>query len=173
MQLKYLNLDGKIIFSDYKMNDVLGKISDERFCRMSANYEKEQKELLAAVEHDEQAVRKAEQEKIDLKVFLEAIRECTDLKELTPTIVNTLIKRIEVHNSEKGEDGLKHVPIDISFTAVGIINIPTEKELIAAMGEMRENPLKSANLNSTLERQTRNPGHNILPTISAIISMKI
>ena len=85
---------------------------------MSANYEKEQKELLAAVEHDEQAVRKAEQEKIDLKVFLEAIRECTDLKELTPTIVNTLIKRIEVHNSEKGEDGLKHVPIDISFTAV-------------------------------------------------------
>lgn len=55
-----------------------------------------------------------------------------------------MIKRIEVHNSEKGEDGLKHVPIDISFTAVGIINIPTEKELIAAMEEMRENPLKSA-----------------------------
>lgn len=53
-------------------------------------------------------------------------------------------QRIEVHNSEKGEDGLKHVPIDISFTAVGIINIPTEKELIAAMEEMRENPLKSA-----------------------------
>lgn len=26
-------------------------------------------QLLAAVEHDEQAVRKAEQEKIDLKVF--------------------------------------------------------------------------------------------------------
>ena len=71
------------------------------------------------------------------RFLLEAIRECTDLKELTPTIVNTLIKRIEVHNSEKGEDGLKHVPIDISFTAVGIINIPTEKELIAAMEEMR------------------------------------
>ena len=137
-----------IFFVNDKWNapfrNVLGKISDERFCRMSANYEKEQKELLAAVEHDEQSVRKAEQEKIDLKVFLEAIRECTDLKELTPTIVNTLIKRIEVHNSEKGEDGLKHVPVDISFTAVGIINIPTEKELIAAMEEMRENPLKSA-----------------------------
>ena len=56
----------------------------------------------------------------------------------------TLIERIEVHNSEKGKDGLKHVPIDISFTAVGIINIPTEKELIAAMEEMRENLLKSA-----------------------------
>ncbi len=139
-RIKELDMLIERIYED----NVLGKISDERFCRMSANYENEQKELLAAVEHDEQAVRKAEQEKIDLKVFLEAIRECTDLKELTPTIVNTLIKRIEVHNSEKGEDGLKHVPIDISFTAVGIINIPTEKELIAAMEEMRENPLKSA-----------------------------
>ena len=150
-RIKELDMLIERIYED----NVLGKISDERFCRMSANYEKEQKELLAAVgggqelygsrvEHDEQAVRKAEQEKIDLKVFLDAIRECTDLKELTPTIVNTLIKRIEVHNSEKGEDGLKHVPIDISFTAVGIINIPTEKELIAAMEEMRENPLKSA-----------------------------
>lgn len=139
-RIKELDMLIERIYED----NVLGKISDERFCRMSANYEKEQKELLAAVEHDEQAVRKAEQEKIDLRVFLEAIRECTDLKELTPTIVNTLIKRIEVHNSKKGEDGLKHIPIDIYFTAVGIINIPTEKELISAMEEMREKPLKTA-----------------------------
>ena len=69
--------------------------------------------------------------KINLNIFLEAIRECTDLKELTPTLVNTLIKRIDVHNSTKDEHGHKHVPIDIYFTAVGIINIPTEEELIA------------------------------------------
>jgi hypothetical protein len=55
-----------------------------------------------------------------------------------------LIKRIDVHNSTKDEHGHKHVPIDIYFTAVGIINIPTEEELIAAMEEMREKPLKSA-----------------------------
>ena len=133
-----------ITLGKVQRHNVLGKISDERFYRMSANYEQEQKELLAAVEHDEQKVRKAEQEKVDLKVFLEAIRECTDLKELTPTIVNTLIKRIDVHNSEKDEYGVKHVPIDISFTAVGIINIPTEKELLAAMEEIREKPLKTA-----------------------------
>ena len=133
----------KLIERIYEDN-VLGKISDDRFYRMSANFEKEQKELLAAVEQDEQKVRDAEQEKINLNIFLEAIRECTDLKELSPTLVNTLIKRIDVHNSTKDEDGHKHVPIDIYFTAVGIINIPTEEELIAAMEEMREKPLKSA-----------------------------
>ena len=123
---------------------MLGKISDERFLRMSANYEREQKELLATVESDEQTVKKAEQEKVDLKVFLDTIRQCTDLKELTPTIVNTLIKRIDVHNGVKDDNGVKHVPIDISFTAVGIINVPTEKELITAMEKMREKPLKTA-----------------------------
>ena len=125
-------------------DNVLGKILDERFLRMSANYESEQKELLATVESDEQTVKKAEQEKVDLKVFLDTIRKCTDLKELTPTIVNTLIKRIDVHNSVKDDNGVKHVPIDISFTAVGIINVPTEKELITAMEKMREKLLKTA-----------------------------
>ena len=59
-----------------------------------------------------------------------------------PTITSRFI--VEVHNSTKDEHGHKHVPIDIYFTAVGIINIPTEEELIAAMEEMREKPLKSA-----------------------------
>ena len=49
-----------------------------------------------------------------------------------------------MHNSMKDDNGVKHVPIDISFTAVGIINVPTEKELITAMEKMREKPLKTA-----------------------------
>ena len=133
----------KLIEGLYEYN-LLGKVSDERFYRMSANYEKEQKELLAAVENDKQAIKTAEQEKIDLDAFLKAIRGCTELKELTPTLVNTLIKRIDVHNSIKGDDGLKHVPVDISFTAAGIINIPTEQEILETIQEMRENPLKTA-----------------------------
>ncbi len=46
----------KLIERIYEDN-VLGKISDERFYRMSASYEKEQKELLATIEHDEQTIK--------------------------------------------------------------------------------------------------------------------
>ena len=111
---------------------------------MSADYEKEQKELLAAVEIDEQTVRDMEQERIDLKQFLKAMRECTDIKELTPTLVNTLIKRIEVHNSTVDENGVKHVPVDIHFTAVGIINVPDTEEILQIMEEIRTKPLRIA-----------------------------
>ena len=126
------------IYSD----NVIGKISDERFAIMSANFEVEQKELRENLSIHEQSIIDAETEKVDMKRFLETIRECTDLKELTPAIVNTLIKRIEVHNSIV-VDEVKRVPIDIHFTAVGLISLPDEKELLELIEEIKVNPLKS------------------------------
>ena len=41
-------------------------------------------------------------------------------------------------------DGVKRVPIDIHFTAVGLISLPNEKELLELIEEIKENPLKSA-----------------------------
>ena len=124
-------------------DNVMGKISDERFAIMSVNFESEQKELRENLSNLEQSIIDAETEKVDMKRFLETIRECTDLKELTPAIVNTLIKRIEVHNSIV-VDGVKRVPIDIHFTAVGLISLPNEEELLELIEEIKANPLKSA-----------------------------
>ncbi|MBR2293138.1 MAG: DUF4368 domain-containing protein [Clostridia bacterium] len=74
--------------------------------------------------------------KVDLRVFLETIRKCTDIKELTPEIVNRLIRRIEVHKSAK-VDGRKRVQLDVYFTAVGLINIPDEKQILEMIEEIR------------------------------------
>jgi len=114
----------------------LGKITDERFERLSATYEKEQRELADCIIKSKTEITAAEQDNVDLKHFLKTIRACTDLKELTPEIVNTLIKRIDVHNPD---EKFKHrrVKIDIYFTAVGLISIPDEKELLSLMDEIR------------------------------------
>ena len=117
-------------------DNALGKITDERFERLSATYEKEQRELADSIIESESEITEAEQDNVDLKHFLKAIRACTDLKELTPEIVNTLIKRINVHNAEK-VDGRKKVKIDIEFIAVGLISIPDEKELLTLIEEIR------------------------------------
>ena len=117
-------------------DNALGKITDERFERLSATYEKEQRELADAIIQSETEIAEAEQDNVDLKHFLKAIRNCTDLKELTPEIVNTLIKKINVHNAEK-IDGRKKVKIDIEFIAVGLISIPDEKELLTLIEEIR------------------------------------
>ena len=126
----------KSVFEQY----ILGTLSEENYRTMLADYEKEQREVKQFILESESEVQTAKEEAVDLKVFLEEIRKCTDITELTPTLVNTLIKRIEVFNSGVRPDGKKHVPITIHFRAAGIIAVPDEKEIIAAMEEIRSNP---------------------------------
>ena len=116
-----------------------GILSDERFAKMLQNYEKEQKALTLELEENRQTLQNAEQRVMDLRLVLRTLREMTDIKELTPTLVNSLIERIEVHNSDKSS-GHSHVKVDIYFTAMGMIDIPTEKEILATMEEIRNNP---------------------------------
>ena len=116
-----------------------GILSDEQFVKMLQSYEKEQKSLTQEVEENRQTLQNAEQRVMDLRLVLRTLREMTDIKELTPTLVNSLIERIEVHNSDKSS-GQSHVKVDIYFTAVGMIDIPTEKEILATMEEIQNNP---------------------------------
>ena len=135
-------LDGLISASFEQL--ARGTISEERFKIFCDKYEAEQKELTKFVSETEAEIQTAKQDAVDLKAFLDNIRECTDIQKLTPTLVNTLIKKIEIFNSVKGEDGKKHVPITIHFRSVDIVTVPDEEEIIAAMEEIRNNSTKVA-----------------------------
>ena len=122
-------------------DNILGKISDERFSKMSAGYESEQKALEAEVAEIEQKLKDADKAGVDLRMLLKGLREFTEVKELTPELVNTLIRRIEVHNSDRSSGKIR-VKVDIYFTAAGMIDLPTEKELEKLMQEYRKDHLE-------------------------------
>ena len=126
----------KLIEAVFEQN-VLGKLPDERYHRMLNNYEKEQKDLLQKVEDAEKLINTAQQENIDVRNFIANIRQCTDLKELTPSIVNKLITKIEVFDKVIGEDGKKYVPIKIHFVGVGVMQFPDAEMLEKAKEEMK------------------------------------
>ena len=109
-------------------DNISGKISDERFSKMSVAYEAKQKELERAITDCEKKLKEADRAAIDLRMLLPVLREFSMICELTPTIINTLIQRIEIHNNDKSS-GHCHVKVDIYFTAVGMIDIPTKQEL--------------------------------------------
>lgn len=116
-----------------------GILSDERFSKMLQSYENEQKALTQEVADSRQTLDEAKQKATDLRLLLRTLREMTEINELTPTLVNSLIERIEVHNNDKSS-GHCYVKVDIYFTAVGMIDIPTEQEILAMMEEIRANP---------------------------------
>lgn len=119
--------------------NVSGILSDESLTKMLQDYENEQKALTQEVIDSQQTLENANQKVTDLRLLLRTLREMTEIKELTPTLVNSLIERIEVHNNDKSS-GHCYVKVDIYFTAVGMIDIPTEQEILAMMEEIRANP---------------------------------
>ena len=68
---------------------------------MTANYEKEQMELLKLVADGKKKLQDAGQTKVDLRLLMKALRDYTDIRQLRPEIVNALIRRIEVHSKDK------------------------------------------------------------------------
>lgn len=105
---------------------------------MAAAYEKEQKELEVLISNCEKELRDAEKKTVDMKTLYQGLMEFTEIKELTPTIVNKLIKCIEIHNPEK-KHSHSSVKVDITFTAIGLFQKPDEAELQKLMQSVKEN----------------------------------
>ena len=89
------------IFKRIYEDDISGAISHERFLKLSAEYEAEQKELTEKVKADREMVNAYEQDKADFDSFAAVIRKYVGITELTPTIVNEFVKKIIVHAPDK------------------------------------------------------------------------
>ena len=114
------------LFSRIYEDNILGKLSDERYSRMANEYEAEQKRLISEVEENEKSLIELQKQTVDMKMLYQGLMEFTEMKQLTPTVVNKIIERIEIHNNEK-KHSHNNVKVDIYFTAVGLFDIPTEQ----------------------------------------------
>lgn len=91
---------------------------------MASEYEDEQKRLISGVEENEKTLIELQNQTVDMKMLYQRLMKFTEMKELTPTVVNKLTERIEIHNNEK-KHSHNHVKVDIYFTTVGLFDIPT------------------------------------------------
>lgn len=106
------------IFKRIYEDDISGAISHERFLKLSAEYEAEQKELTEKVKADREMVSAYEQGKADFDSFAAVIRKYVGITELTPTIVNEFVKKIIVHAPDKSS-GHRRQKIQIIWNFVG------------------------------------------------------
>lgn len=115
------------IFKRIYEDDISGAISHERFLKLSAEYEAEQRELTEKVKAEQKEVDTYEQNKNDFDSFAAIIRKYVGITELTPTIVNEFIKKIVVHAPEK-VNGKRYQKVDIVFNFVGELHFPTDPQ---------------------------------------------
>ena len=115
------------LFMHIYEDNVSGKISNDRFRNLSFNYDKEQQELKIKIEQLSKDIENTEKKDTDITQFISNVKKYTEITELTPEILNELIEKILVHQTEK-IDGKKVQEIDIHYRGVGIISFPVSLE---------------------------------------------
>ena len=111
------------LFMHIYEDNVSGKITDDRFRNLSFNYDKEQQELKLKIEQLSKDIENTEKKDADITQFISNVKKYTEITELTPEILNELIEKILVHQTEN-INGKKVQEIDIYYRGVGIISFP-------------------------------------------------
>ena len=113
------------LFERIYEDNVSGKLTDERFARMSERYDKEQQELAERIKATRKELDKASSKTLTKDAFLSVVRKYTRAKKLTPEMLNALIDHIEVNQAEK-VDGVWEQRLTIYFNVIGPIIIPED-----------------------------------------------
>ncbi|MBR0597795.1 DUF4368 domain-containing protein [Sinanaerobacter chloroacetimidivorans] len=100
-----------------------GRLSEERYEKLSADYEAEQKDLQSKISDLQAELTEEEQQAEDTGQFLATVRKYTDIWELTPTILNEFTSKIIIHAPDKSS-GKRKQKVEIVYNGVGILDIP-------------------------------------------------
>ena len=110
---------------------VLGDLSKERYKKMTADYEAEQERLKLEIEVTEEWLETQETMCADVDAFVALTQKYVDVPELTPTIVNEYIKKIEVFAPDKSS-GKRVQKVKIYFNFVDDVEIPVISDPVVA-----------------------------------------
>lgn len=106
------------IFQRIYEDNIIGKLSDERFMKMSKGYENEQRTLQAEADTIQNELQREEKKSVDVKRFLAVVKKYTDLTELTPEILREFVDRIIIHAPDKSS-GRRLQEIEIIYNHIG------------------------------------------------------
>lgn len=101
---------------------VIGKLTDDRFAKMSADYEQEQETLQISTDQLREVVEASERQTVNMDSFLKIVRKYTVPDKLFPELLNALVEKIVVHAPDKSS-GHRIQQIDIHYNFIGEIEL--------------------------------------------------
>lgn len=102
-------------------DNLLGKISDERFVKLSQSYEEEQKQLQTSISDLTEKLAKQQEDSLNISKFMVRISKYTELPKLTVEIVNELIDKIVIHKPT-GTKRNRIIQVDVYYNFIGKLN---------------------------------------------------
>ena len=116
------NSDLSVLFKRLYEDNVLGKISNEQFRMLSADYNTEQKQLAAAIPEKQAKLEKLKASAANVDAFIEKASRYTEISELTPELLWTFIERIDIGErpGRYNRNGMQEVRI--IYRDIGVVD---------------------------------------------------
>ena len=107
-----------VLYRKVYEDSALGKLSDERFEKMSSDYEREQAELKAKNAEVSAELEAFEQDNMRADNFLELVRRYTEFNELTTQMLHEFVDKVLIHEADNST-GERVQQVDIYFNFIG------------------------------------------------------
>ena len=114
------------IFKRLYEDSVAGRITDERFSALSADYEAEQRQVREHAAELQAEHSKAQEASVNAERFMNIVRRHISFEELTPTLLREFIEKIVVHECSYDENKHRRQEIEIYYSFVGKVDLPDE-----------------------------------------------
>ena len=127
-----------ILYEKVFEEQALGRLSEERFLKLSHKYENEQSALKQSVKHLRAIVEEETAHEMNADGFLRLVRKYTDVQALSPEILREFIDKIVVHH-RKQEFGETVQEVEIFYRFIGYVELPEmsreqKESLVKAFG---------------------------------------
>ena len=119
----------KSLFKRLYEDNVLGRISDEQYRMLSADYNDEQKQLESKLPELNKEIDALNNECTNVQRFMDLAKKYTCITELTPDILRTFISKIVVHERAVKHSKTAPQQIDIYFRYIGNLTVPHSEEV--------------------------------------------
>ena len=112
------------IFKRLYEDNITGKLTDERFHKLSLDYEEEQKNLNSQVAFIREEIMTAESKSADVSRFLSIVKQYTEIPELTPRILHEFVDKIVIHSATDPYSRTnRRQEVDIYYKGIGIVEM--------------------------------------------------
>lgn len=119
IQTRMKELDN--LFQRIYEDNISGKLSDERFMKLSKGYDTEQADLQEELAQLQTNIEQEEKQTVNVDRFLAVVKKYTNLTELTPEILHEFIDKILVHAPDKSS-GRRLQEIEIIYNHIGVFD---------------------------------------------------
>ena len=119
----------KTLFKRLYEDNILGRISDEQFRMLAADYTDEQKELELQIPILEKEIDELKSECVNTQKFLDIVNKYLYIEKLTPSVLRSFISKIVIHERDKKHSKTAMQRIDIYFRYIGQFAVPNENNI--------------------------------------------